>query len=431
LRRRVQSTAPSLLIAEAIERLKLRAILVARSADQASRALANMDAILERAGVYGVRGFRQFARDLDADWSRRASHTEGVVDAEGQAIEIVTIHSSKGLEWSVVIPINTASGPRPPEQFVHRRSDDTLHWVLRDIVPPSLAEAMITESEEESQQRLRLLYVACTRAMDLLVLPDLSWTDDAAWMRAIDFKLQDVPELDISRLVKKPYERPAEHPNMQTPEVFEAEQSRINKAFLDIRWIRPSDGDPDLVQFHAAPAVAWEQPIEPTSPVRGSSLRGIILHKLMEDFLTGELEESAEAAERRSSRLVRELVPADAPMPQLDVQELSATALRTIALKELSDDRDNVIAEVPVYGTIGVDIDRLIAGRADAVRYRNGDAEIVFDWKSDVDSKPDDHATYAHQLAQYVHVLRAKRGAIVYMTTGEIQWVEPAQVSTT
>jgi CRISPR-associated exonuclease Cas4 len=430
LRRRIQSTAPSLLIAEAVERLKLRAVLVARSADQASRALANVDAILERAGAYGVRGFRQFARDLDADWAQRASHAEGVVDAEGQAIEIVTIHSSKGLEWPVVIPINTASRPRPPEQFVRRRSDDTLHCVLGDIVPPSLAEAMNTESEQESQQRLRLLYVACTRAMELLVLPDLSWTDDAAWMRAIDFKLQDVPELDISKFIKKPYARPAEKPNMQTPEVFESERSRIDNAFPAIRWIRPSDGDRDLVQFQTAPAVAWEQPIEPTTPVQGSSLRGIILHKLMEEFLTGELDVSPEAAERRSLGLIRELIPADIPTPQLDVQELAATALQTIALKELSDDRDNVIAEVPVYGSIGA-VDRLIAGRADAVRYRNGDAEIVFDWKSDVDPRADDRAAYAHQLAQYVHVLRAKRGAVVYMTTGEIQWVEPAPVATT
>jgi hypothetical protein len=197
-----------------------------------------------------------------------------------------------------------------------------------------------------------------------------------------------------------------------------------------IRWIRPSDGDRDLVQFQTAPAVAWEQTIEPITQIQGSSLRGIILHKLMEEFLTGELNVSLEAAEQRSLGLIRELVPADASTPQLDVQELAATALRTITLKELSDDRDNVFAEVPVYGSIGA-IERLIAGRADAVRYRNGDAEIVFDWKSDVDPRADDRAAYAHQLAQYVHVLRAKRGAIVYMTTGEIQWVEFAQVAAT
>jgi CRISPR-associated exonuclease Cas4 len=289
---------------------------------------------------------------------------------------------------------------------------------------------MKAEGEEASHERLRLLYVACTRAMELLVLPDLSWTDDAAWMRTIDFKLQNVRKLDISRFIKKPYDKPVEHPNTQTLEVFETERARIDKAFPVIRWVRPSDGDPDLVEFQTAPAVAWEQPIEPTTPVQGSSLRGILLHKLMEEFLTGELEVSPEAAERRSLGLIRELVPAGTPTPQLDVKELAATALRTIALKELSDDRDNVLAEVPVYGSIGA-ADRLIAGRADAVRYRNGDAEIVFDWKSDVDPRADNRAAYAHQLAQYVQVLRAKRGAIVYMRTGEIQWVESAKVAPT
>jgi hypothetical protein len=59
----------------------------------------------------------------------------------------------------------------------------------------------------------------------------------------------------------------------------------------------------------------------------------------MEEFLTGELEGSPEAAERRSVGLIRELVPAGMPAPQLDVQELAATALRTIALKELSGAR--------------------------------------------------------------------------------------------
>jgi CRISPR-associated exonuclease Cas4 len=424
LRLRVRSTAPSLLIAEAVERLRIRAILVARSADQASRALANVDAILERARAYGVRGFRQFAGDLDADWSRRASHAEGVVDAEGQSIEIVTIHSSKGLEWPVVIPINTASGPRPPDQFVHRRSDDTLHWVLGDIVPPSLAEAMRAEGQEASHERLRLLYVACTRAMELLLLPELSWTDDAAWMRALDFKLQEVPELDVSKFVKKPYKRTVDHANDQTADVFAAECSTIDEAFPRIRWIRPSDGDPDLVQFQATPAIAWEQPIESAMTVQGGSVRGVILHKLMEEFLTGELEESAQAVESKCSSLVRQLASIDQPLPNLNAEEVTATALRTISLPELSNDRENLIPEVPVYGSIG-GMNRLVSGRADAVRYRNGGAEIVFDWKSDVRPEPAQRATYARQLAQYVHVLGAKRGAIVYMTTGEIQWVDP------
>jgi CRISPR-associated exonuclease Cas4 len=131
LRRRARSTTPALLLAEAIERLRVRAIVAARSVDQAARALANIDGLLERARSYGVRGFAQFARDLDNDWSSGSAYTEGVVEANGQSIEIVTVHSSKGLEWPVVIPINRASMPPRTEPFVYRRCDESLHWGRR------------------------------------------------------------------------------------------------------------------------------------------------------------------------------------------------------------------------------------------------------------------------------------------------------------
>jgi CRISPR-associated exonuclease Cas4 len=383
LRRRVASTAPSILIAEAIERLKIRAILMARSSDQAARALANIDALVERARAYGVRGFRQFARDLDADWSRRTSHTEGVVDAEGQSIEIVTVHSSKGLEWPVVIPINMASGPRFQESFVHRRQDDSLHWMLGDIVPPGLAVAMQSEANEEAQQRLRLLYVACTRAMDLLVLPELSWSDTAAWARTVDFRLSDVPELDIRAFRRKPIVRAPEIPNAQSADVFDAERSRLDAAFVPITWVRPSEDDQDVLQIETMSAVAWEQPVDALSMIKGGSVRGTVLHKLMEELITTELEPSSTAVQGRASVLIQQLLPA-ATTRGLDAQELAQTALRTISLRELAYDRGNLVAEVPVYGTSGKDGHRLVSGRADAVRYRDGRAQMVFDWKSDV-----------------------------------------------
>ena len=67
-----------------------------------------------------------------------------------------------------------------------------------------------------------------------------------------------------------------------------------------------------------------------------------------------------------------------------------------------------------------------MAGRADAVGYLAGRPEIVFDWKSDVDPDTASRVDYANQLAQYVHVLGAERGAVVYMTSGRIEWVSKA-----
>jgi hypothetical protein len=62
---------------------------------------ANVEAFPERARSYGVRGLKKFVLDLARDWRDGASHVEGLVDAEGDAIEIITIHSAKGLEWPV------------------------------------------------------------------------------------------------------------------------------------------------------------------------------------------------------------------------------------------------------------------------------------------------------------------------------------------
>jgi|SRR5271165_3629602 len=63
-----------------------------------ARASANVDAFTERARPYGVCGLKRFVRDLLKEWRDGASHNEGQVDAEGDAIEITTIHSAKGLQ---------------------------------------------------------------------------------------------------------------------------------------------------------------------------------------------------------------------------------------------------------------------------------------------------------------------------------------------
>jgi CRISPR-associated exonuclease Cas4 len=418
LRRRAFSTTPALLLAEAVERLRVRAILTMRSQEQASRALANVDSLLERARAYRVRGFRQFARDLNDDWSRHRSHDEGVVDADEHSIKLVTIHSAKGLEWPVVIPINSASSPRPPEQFVYRRSDDTLHWKLGHIVPPDLAVAMNSEAQEAAEERLRLLYVACTRAMDLLVLPALSWSNSGSWARLVDFQLDELPELNITHLAKSAVERPTEASNTQDLAQFEAERSEVERSFVRIRWVRPSDGDPDALSFDSPAASAWEQPLEATL-IRGGAGRGVVLHKIMEELLTAELEAAADAVRKRAVVLARELGLAE----KVDTNELVETALRTWSLPEVVANRVGLVAEVPVYGRLPGDNQRLVAGRADAVCYRAGKPEIVFDWKSDVDPDTAARAAYANQLGQYIHVLGAERGAIVYMTIGQVQWV--------
>ncbi|MBA1914319.1 hypothetical protein HLX87_24535, partial [Escherichia coli] len=90
-------------------------------------------AIVELARPYNVAGLRAFALDLQRGWQSKRRHPEGRVDASEDSVEIVTMHSAKGLEWPVVITVNSSTRFKPQDQFVYRQSDDTIHWIVGGI----------------------------------------------------------------------------------------------------------------------------------------------------------------------------------------------------------------------------------------------------------------------------------------------------------
>lgn len=426
LRRRARRTTPFLLLSEAIDRLRVRATLAARGTDQAARALANLDLLMERARRYGVRGLKQLAQDIDADWTGGPlgpePYDEARLDADREAIEIITVHSAKGLEWPIVIPINMGSELRRREPFIHRRNDDTLHWVLGDVVPPAIADAISLDDRDSAEERERLLYVACTRAMDLLILPTFSARRTNSWAQLLDLRQDDIPEWDTVRFSRRALTRSVEEVNDQTAEVFSAEQARIADASRPIRWIRPSDGDADrLVEVARVDDSADADPAG-LATITGSTIRGAILHKLIEEILTGEIDEAVAVAETRAAALLVQLGP-PATRASPDPAEMAATALRTLSLPGIAEHRGALVPEVAVYGARDAGA-TLMAGRADAVAIAGGRAAVVFDWKSDVAPTAADRQTYAGQLLEYMEAVGAPRGAVVYLTLRQLDWIE-------
>jgi CRISPR-associated exonuclease Cas4 len=65
----------------------------------------------------------------------------------------------------------------------------------------------------------------------------------------------------------------------------------------------------------------------------------------------------------------------------------------------------------------------MVAGRADEVARADKGDLVVFDWKSDVAPSETTRLGYREQLGQYLHVLSAQRGAVVYMTSGRVEWI--------
>jgi ATP-dependent exoDNAse (exonuclease V) beta subunit len=428
LRRRADATTPRNLLSEAIEKLNLRVILAARHGNRSARALANLDALIELARPYDVPGLPAFVRRLQSDWELRTRRSEGRVDPSSDAVEIVTIHSSKGLEWPVVIPINTSTLPRPTPQFIHRQSDNTLHWVIGGVTPRALAEAQEEEKQQESLQRERMWYVVCTRARDLLVIPDLPAASAQSWSKVFDLRHGTLPRLDLSQLPEMAPIGPAAATNNQTAERFASEAQAISRAAPELLWRRPSQQDDDRAEALELVARVADDGFEFVQPIGAGQLRGIVLHKLMEELLTGELASTDTGlAERRAKQLLEELLGLEEAgrTGRPSHIEMAETALRTLSLAGIAERRHQLVPEVPIWATLPNDA--LLAGRADAIAVENGKIVAVFDWKSDVEPSQKERAAHIGQLRSYLEATGSPRGALVYMTLAEMLWVEPSR----
>jgi hypothetical protein len=109
------------------------------------------------------------------------------------------------------------------------------------------------------------------------------------------------------------------------------------------------------------------------------------------------------------------------PLPSPD--EMAETALQALALPDIAALRPFLVPEMAVWATRGVD---LVAGRADALAIRDGKIDVAIDWKSDVNPTPTVRKSYVGQLRDYLDATGAPRGALVFITLGEVVWVESA-----
>jgi ATP-dependent exoDNAse (exonuclease V) beta subunit len=421
LRRRTGSTTPALLLSQAIEELSVRVVLTARHHNRSARALANVDALIGRARPYGMSGLQAFVRDLQRDWEQKSRVAEGRTDASEDAVELVTMHSSKGLEWPVVIPINTATILRSVGQFVLRRSDNTLHWVLGGVPPPHLDQARAEENAGEARQRERLWYVACSRARDLLIIPHLPGADSSSWSRIVELGQARLSELELAGLPEPVADMEVPVRNEQSSERFVAEAEKVARASPAMTWRRPSDHDPDRALLTTGPVSDFNDTAEVTLAPGAGRMRGIILHKLMEEFLTGELLEDDEAVHARARLLTehaRSTNRQEAETP--DPSEMASTALRTIRASEIARLRPFLVPELSVWAEHEGEC---IAGRADALAIEENVVTMALDWKSDIAPTAQDRAQHAAQLSEYRDIVGAARAAVVYMSLGEIAWL--------
>ena len=436
LYRSSNGTTPHALLSQAVDQLRVRPVLTERHGAQADRALANVDLYLRFAAGYAVRGLQAFAEAMTAAWTDQERAVEGRPDAQEESVALFTMHAAKGLEWPVVIPINTMTGVLRPDSAVVDRTTDTFFCPILGVAPACHEAVLGAEKAELDRERVRLWYVAATRGRELLVLPrsDVS-SSRSTWNALIELNLPGLPAIDPADLPPPRFSGPAASINEQTRVDFAAQAAAIADRQEHLVWRAPSrnEGESGPV-LEAEEADIWTEGtdafdesapyLDTPAAVQGGRERGLILHKLMEEILTGEVHDDPAAVGARAAELIRSLgrTPVADPSAGLSPQELAHCVVRTLAQPAVAVLRPELVAEFPVYGIRAEGAgDCATAGIADALTLSDtGVPHVVVDWKSDVDPSPAALEHYRAQVRAYLDITGARKGLIVFMTSGRV-----------
>jgi ATP-dependent exoDNAse (exonuclease V) beta subunit len=181
------------------------------------QATANLDGLLYQLAARGLRDPRSALSFLER---ARLSEAESDEPLEaGDAVRLLTVHSSKGLEFPVTAVFDLARGENPqrPDLVVHPDGEVALKPNARAKKGlthsryVSILEHLKRRSEGESY---RLLYVALTRAKDRLIMTGSTTNKPRAWLDTLLNKLQllekpdGMPGIEVLHHAVKPFETP-------------------------------------------------------------------------------------------------------------------------------------------------------------------------------------------------------------------------------
>ncbi len=188
-RQRVPYTPVHILIQQIYKETGFRDYVTALPAGGQRR--ANLDMLLEKAVAYGktsYHGLFHFVRYIDRLMKYNVDYGEAERMGEQEnAVRLMTIHKSKGLEFPVVIlagmgkSFNTqdvkSSMIFHPEYGIGLKFPDPEKRIRRDTL---IRQAFSIEMKKENLgEELRILYVALTRAQEKLILTGYGKTEQA------------------------------------------------------------------------------------------------------------------------------------------------------------------------------------------------------------------------------------------------------------
>lgn len=147
------------------------------------------------------------------------------IDTDLNAINILTVHASKGLEYKVVFIVNCVS-----DRFPSKRRKDQLS------IPEELIRERLPEGDSHLQEERRLFYVAATRAKEYLFLTS---ADDYGSKRAkklsqFVMELLDQPQIEKLKHKLSPLEKIERYQKVEGGKLKVEGGKKKDKSFLKL-----------------------------------------------------------------------------------------------------------------------------------------------------------------------------------------------------
>ena len=365
------------------------------------------------AGGHGVRRYLQWAR-LQASESRVADTI--LPENDHDAVRVMTIHAAKGLEFPITIVAGLTTKPRRATTNGVVWADDT--WMLagRGDDGVFVAHQPIDEQMGDAERR-RLLYVACTRAVDHLVVslhrsaPTKSnaeyddWgpltSAELLWAAGAGLAPAGAGELDAEpRRVPRPIAVSTAHPwadldqwTIERDRAFVAASRRTGIAATRLSEEVTAVRDRDAVDDPGLDKRPVNVELPPWQRGRYGTSIGRAVHGVLQfcDLATGDDIENLARAQCAAEGVIG---------LEAQVAALARSALRTPIVGEVVGGAEHW-RELFVAAPIG---DRVLEGYVDLL-VRSADGLVIVDYKTDQWSGPVQTAErigrYRIQLAAY------------------------------
>ncbi len=393
------------LVQAAIDRLGLQSFY--RLQWRGEQRLANLDKAVELARRFeelGQPSLQGFVRWLSARGEGEFDEGDApAIERSQDAVRVLTVHKAKGLEFPIVlfgglVGRGTTGGFTDRLQIARQRGGEEPGRLEAKVSKGSTRgfdAAMKSEEDRERAERKRLLYVAVTRARDLLVLPWLPGSSNVVDLYKLLYT-QGGADWEGSPLARRWQAR--DLPPGAAPEIEPPLVERVLEG--------PATEPPSPILSFPQPAA--ELPPAARGAIARAERRGRAAHALLSAALTGgpapdllELDEAERLAARESAR------------------RFLASPLGRRA--SAATDR---LVETPLAVAV--------EGRARDLRldlaFREGAGWVLVDYKNDREgarSAPERAAALRAQLAGYAALLERLTGVpvseahLAFLITGE------------